>query len=105
MLAVAIELNVNVIAMLACVEVARLDGTPYAEVAREVYDVEPMLSAQRERAIAGPIVHDDVVVPSAYDALDDREKGLLLIVGWYDDEGLRCDSFNDVSTVRILAVL
>lgn len=104
MLAVTIELDVNVIAMLACVEVPRLNGAPYAEVAREVYDVEPMLSAQRERSVPGPIVHDNIVVSGAHDALDDREKGLLLVIGRYDDEGLRCDSFNDASTARILAV-
>lgn len=104
MLAVTIELDVNVIAMLACVEVSRLHGAPYAEVAWEVYDVEPMLSAQRKRAVPGPIVHDDIVVPSVHDALDGWKKGLLLVIGRYDDEGLRCDSFNDASTARILAV-
>ena len=104
MLTVAIKLDINIIAMLTGVQMSCLDCPTDAEVAWEVKDVEPMLTAKLECAISGPVVYDYVVITCGNDILDNREDGVLLVVGGYDDKRLRGSPSPDESTGRILAV-
>lgn len=64
----------------------RLNGTANAQVAREIQNVDAVLAAERERTVARPIINDKVVKTCGFDALDDGNDGLFLIVcGYYNE--------------------
>lgn len=89
MLTVAIKLHIHIIAMLTGIQVPRLDRPADAEVAWEVKDTEAMLAAKLNCTISGSVIYDYVVVTCGNDILDNREDGVLLVVGRYDHENLR----------------
>lgn len=66
MLAVAVELDIDIVSVLEGVHVSCLYCTADTEVSRKIEDVEAMLAAKLERPVARSIVHYDVLESRIY---------------------------------------
>lgn len=89
MLAVAVHLDVYVIAAALGVLVPRLDGSANAEVLGKVKHVQVVGTADGKGVILRAVIDDDVVIPKGPDLVDGCENALVLVVGGNDYEHAR----------------
>ena len=81
MLAIAVNLNVNIIAKSLSILMARLDRSTDTKVLWQVQYVDTMLSTKLKRSILRPVVDYNIVISRSFYRRNGIENALLFVIG------------------------